>query len=148
MPGIAHTNNEHFPSRTMSTSHPDARPDPGATLPNDLTSRVFAKRWVQLGWMIFLAVMVTKVAWPLRNIVLVCMVNGVDAYQEGVRVLPGKPLKFSNGVLVPRFLDFVTGMVAFFTFALGLTLLLILALRLYERLLLRKKPALPRLDRP
>jgi len=78
--------------------------------------------------------MVRTVAWPLRNIALACWVHGWDAYsQAGLRVLPGKPTKFSNGELVPTFPDLVTGFTAFFATALGLTFLLIFALRLYER---------------
>ena len=99
-----------------------------------LESKLFSKIGFTLAWVIFLAVMVRTVAWPLRNIALVVWVNGWDAYsQAGLRVLPGKPTKFSNGEVVPTFPDLVTGFTAFFATALGLTFLLILGLRLYER---------------
>ncbi|NOS70100.1 MAG: hypothetical protein HOP33_09240 [Verrucomicrobia bacterium] len=99
-----------------------------------LESKLFSKTWVQLAWIIFLVVIIRTVAWPLRNIALVGWVYGWDAYsQDGLRVLPGKPTKFSNGELVPTFPDLVTGFTAFFATALGLTFLLIFGLRLYER---------------
>jgi hypothetical protein len=66
--------------------------------------------------------------------VLVLWVYGSRAYfQEGIRVLPGKPIKFSTGANVPLLYDLITGFAAFFIPALGLTALLIWGLRVYGR---------------
>lgn len=65
---------------------------------------------------------------------LVWWVYGKDAYfHDGIRVMPGKPIKFSTGELVPQFPDMVTGFAFFFVVVLGLSLLVIFGLRLYER---------------
>src|SRR5262245_7905159 len=53
------------------------------------------------------------VTWPLRNIALVYWVRGSSAYHEGVRVLGGKPTRFSDGPLAPNLPNFVTGLLAF-----------------------------------
>lgn len=99
-----------------------------------LESKFFSKTWFQLAWIIFLLVIIRTVSWPLRNNALVCWVYGWKAYsQDGLHVLPGKPTKFSNGELVPVGPDLVTGFTAFFITIIGLTFLLILGLRLYER---------------
>jgi hypothetical protein len=98
----------------------------------DLVSRVFENRAFTAAWIVFLFQIF--VSWPIRNALLVCWVYGSDAYfHHGVRVLPGKPIRFSNGDFAPQFADMVTGLGVFFVTALGLTLLLIFALRLYGR---------------
>jgi hypothetical protein len=100
----------------------------------DLASRVFENRAFTAGWIVFLFLFQIFVSWPLRNVLLVCWVYGSDAYfHRGMRVLPGKPMHFSNGDLAPQFADMVTGLGVFFVTVLGLTLLLFFALRLYER---------------
>jgi hypothetical protein len=99
---------------------------------NDLVSRVFNKPLFALAWVIFLAIVVTKFWW-IRNAALVCWVYGRDAYAHGIRVLPGKPTKFSNGEVAPNLPDFVTGFAFFMVVVFGLSLLLIVGLRLYER---------------
>ena len=87
-----------------------------------------------LPWLGFLSVVLLFVTWPLRNFALVCWVYGSRAYfRDGVRVLPGKPIRFSTGVEAPTVPDFVTGFGAFIITVLGLTLLLVFALRVYER---------------
>jgi len=98
-----------------------------------LESRIFSKPVFAITWIIFLAVIVRTVSWPLRNFALVCWVYGWDGYfHDGLRVLPGKPVKFSNGELATTFPDLVTGFAAFLGTVFGLTFLLILMLRLYE----------------
>ena len=55
------------------------------------------------------------VTWPLRDVALVYWLRGRAAYQEqGVRILKGKPTRFSTGELVPDLPDIVTGASAFF----------------------------------
>lgn len=72
--------------------------------------------------------------WPIHDVLLVCWVYGRDAYfQRGMRVLPGKPIRFSDGILAPQLADMVTGLGLFFASTLGLSLALFLALRFYER---------------
>jgi hypothetical protein len=105
----------------------------------DLPVRLSENFYFQVSWLIFLGLMITFVGWPIRNIVLVWWVYGTDAYfHEGVRVLKGKPIRFSNGELAPTLPDFVTGFGAFFVTTVGLTVLLIFVLRLYEGCFPRK----------
>ncbi|MGE5055963.1 MAG: hypothetical protein ACM3WP_17525 [Acidobacteriota bacterium] len=102
--------------------------------PPGLAERVFENRHFQLGWVLFLAAFVIFIAWPIRNAVLVCWVYGTAAYfRDGIRVLPGKPIRFSNGVLAPELPDMVTGLGIFLITTIGLSVALFLALRLYER---------------
>src|SRR4051794_7525672 len=97
-----------------------------------LVSQAFGNTWFATGWALFLCFM-TAILWPLRNALLVCWVHGRDAYfRDGLRVLPGKPIRFTNGELVPDWPDFVTGAALFLTVTFSLTALLILLLRAYE----------------
>jgi hypothetical protein len=109
----------------------------------DLATRTFATPSFAILWAIFLGGILMFVAWPIRNIALVCWIYGRDGYfQQGIRVLPGKPITFSDGALVPLLPDLITGF-AFFTAVGGLSLLAILALRLYERHLGRRATPAP-----
>ena len=102
---------------------------------------MFSKTWFGLIWVTSLAIILTKFWW-IRDAVLVCWVYGRDAYfLGGLRVLPGKPIRFSNGELAPMGPDMLTGCGYFLIGALGTTLLLIFALRLYERRRLSRKAA-------
>ena len=99
----------------------------------NLPVRMLNKPGFALGWIVFLAV-ILKQFWWVRDVFLVWWVYGRDAYfREGVRVLPGKPIKFSNGQPAPAFQEFVTGSAFFFVVVFGLTAILIAALLLYER---------------
>jgi hypothetical protein len=110
--------------------------------PRDLATRMFAKPAFTISWMAFLGILVTFVSWPVRNIALVCWVYGSQAYfHDGIRVLPGKPVRFTNGVEAPTLPDLVTGFGAFIITVFGLTMLLIFALRFYERHFDRRNPA-------
>ncbi len=101
----------------------------------NLATRVFAKPYFAIPWAAFLFGVALFVGWPLRNVALVFWVYGSDGYfGKGIRVLPGKPIRFSNGEMAPFVPDLVTGFGAFIITAGGLTLLAILALRLYERI--------------
>ena len=100
----------------------------------DLATRIFAKPYFAISWVAFLSGMFLLVSWPMRNIALVCWVYGSNGYfRRGIRVLSGKPIRFSDGELVPILPDLVTGFGAFFITVGGVTLLAILALRFYER---------------
>jgi len=106
--------------------------------PDDLSTHVLSG-WFGGVWVIFLAVIVTKFWW-VRNIALVCWVYGREAYfHGGIRVLPGKPTRFSTGEPVPQLPDIVTGFSYFIVVALGLSLLLIFGLRAYERYQKKRK---------
>lgn len=100
----------------------------------DLATKMFAKPYFAIPWVAFLGGVVLFVGWPIRNIALVCWVYGSDGYfHKGIRVLTGKPVRFSDGALAPVVPDLITGFGAFFITIGGLTVLAILALRLYER---------------
>jgi hypothetical protein len=99
-----------------------------------LDHRILKHTPFALAWAAILFAVIVFVAWPLRNMVLVLWTYGSRAYfEEGVRVLPGKPYKFSTGVEVSLLQDLVTGFAAFLIPAVGLTALLILWLQMYER---------------
>ncbi|HKV82380.1 MAG TPA: hypothetical protein VJP02_29805 [Candidatus Sulfotelmatobacter sp.] len=106
----------------------------------DLASRVFSNKAFELGWLIFLAVLVTFVTFPIQRVLLVWWAYGKDAYyQQGIRVIPRKPLRFSDGVLVPQTLEIITGAGMFLVTFFALTLGLFYGLRLYEHYLRRNK---------
>ncbi len=100
--------------------------------------RVFARRpfggiGFNLSWMAF-CMFLTFLCWPLRNFVLVCWVYGSHAYfQEGIRVLNGKPTRFSNGELALPLPDMVTGLGVFLVATSGSRMLVIFLARYYER---------------
>lgn len=102
-----------------------------SAIPENLPARLFAKRWFAGSWAVFLAIVVTS-CWHLRDPVLVRLMYGRAAQIRGVGILPGKPLRFTTGELVPQWLDAVTGFGFFFAVTAGLSLLLILGLFLYE----------------
>ena len=105
-----------------------------------LDERLFKRAEFILPWFAFLILVLLFVSWPIRNIALVCWVYGSQAYfHDGIRVLPGKPIKFSNGVEAPMLPDLVTGFGAFVITVFGLTILLIFLLRFYERIVKNRK---------
>lgn len=70
---------------------------------------------IVIAWISVLVALVTFVGWPIRNIALVCWIYGSKYYfVYGIRVVPGKPVRFSNGELVPKFADVITGLGAIF----------------------------------
>lgn len=108
--------------------------NPGREQRRDLATRLFAKPYFAISWVVFLGGIFLFVGWPLRNIALVFWVYGSDGYfYKGIRVLSGKPVRFSDGALVPLLPDLITGFGAFFIIVGGLTLLAIFTLRFYER---------------
>jgi hypothetical protein len=107
--------------------------------PQDLASRVFKNRTFQAGWAVCL-LLFAMVSWPIRNAFLVLWVYGIDGYfRKGIRVLPGKPIRFSDRSPAPVLQDMVTGFGIFFLTTLVLTLALIFALRFYERRSARRR---------
>jgi len=100
----------------------------------DLATRVFERRAFSLVWVTFLFVLMIRIFRPVQTFLLVCWVYGRDGYfQKGIRLLDGKPPRFSDGSRVPTYLDALTGFLTFLPIVFGLSLLLILFLRLYER---------------
>ena len=107
----------------------------------DLASRVFDNPRFILPWMLFLLLVFIFVSIPIRNILLVFWVFGREGYiHQGIRVLPGKPIRFSDGVRVPQELDILTGFGMFMVTMFGVTAALFFALRLYERLFANPQP--------
>jgi len=101
---------------------------------DDTAERLFRNPVLTISWVVLLVVFFMYVGWPLRNFFLVCWVYGSDAYfQQGIRVLKGKPVRFSNGELAPAIPDMVTGFGTFFITVLGPTLLLVALARFYQR---------------
>ena len=100
----------------------------------DLASRTFENKLFQLIWAVSLMAVVTFVSFPIQRVLLVWLVYGRQAYSKHlVYVVPRKPLRFSDGVLVPQHLDILTGAGMFVVTVFGLTLALFFGLRLYER---------------
>jgi hypothetical protein len=103
----------------------------------DTQSKTLAARFFERYasyWLLFLLVVVLFVSWPIRNILLVWWVRGLDAYfSDGIRVLSGKPTRFSDGELVATLPDLVTGFGMFGVTVFGLSMLLLGALNSYER---------------
>jgi hypothetical protein len=104
------------------------------TMPKkDLASRVFNNVYFGIVWALFLAV-VLRLVWPLRDALLICWVYGRNAYfQQGIRVVKEKPTIFSNGARAPDLPNLVTGFGVFLITVLGLSMLLVLVLRVYEK---------------
>jgi hypothetical protein len=98
-----------------------------------LPHRIFGSLWFQIPWILFLAFLVMRLWW-IRDAALVSWVYGSDAYRDGVRVLPGKPIRFSTGELAPVWPDMVTGFGFFALVVFGLSGALFLSLSLYCRL--------------
>lgn len=100
----------------------------------DLANRVFGNTKFQLAWVLWLGLIFVCVGIPLQRFLVVCWVRGLDAYlTHHIRVLPGKPVKFSDGQSVPSLPDAVTGFAVLLVVALGLSLLMFHGLRFYER---------------
>jgi hypothetical protein len=100
----------------------------------DLASGVFDNPKFILPWMLFLMLVFIFVSIPIQQFLLVLWVYGREGYfHQGIRVLPGKPIRFSDGVRVPQELDILTGFGMFIVTIFGLTIALFFALRLYDR---------------
>jgi len=100
---------------------------------DDFAMRVLRHPGFAIPWSFFLFFLVIRLWW-IRDAALVCWVHGSDAYfVNGVRVLPGKPIRFTTGELAPLIPDMITGFVFFLVTAGGLTALLVLVLRIWDR---------------
>ncbi len=107
-------------------SQPDANAE-------DLGTRTFNGPFA-IVWALFLFLLVGMVGVPLRNALLVCWVRGADAYlHHGIRVLKGRPLKFSDGAIVPRLPAVLLFFAVFAVVVFGLSFLLLFALRSYDK---------------
>lgn len=106
------------------------RPVPEA---EDLGTRTFNGPFA-IAWAVFLFALFGFVGMPLRNALLVCWVRGADAFlHQGIRVLRGRPLAFSDGMAVPTLPATVTFVGVFIAIVFGLSFLLLFGLRFYER---------------
>ena len=102
--------------------------------PTDLASRLFENTKFQLAWVLWLCLVFEFVGVPFQRFLVVCWVRGLDAYlTQHMRVLPGTPVKFSDGQSVPSFPNALTGFAVFLVVVFGLSLLMFHGLRLYER---------------
>jgi hypothetical protein len=107
----------------------------------DLASRTFQNRAFQVFWALFLFLVAIPMSWPVRNALLVIWVHGTNAYfQQGLRVLPGKPIRFSDGSYPPVLPDMVTGFGVFFLATFGLSLAMIALLHAFDRQSRAKTP--------
>lgn len=96
-----------------------------------------------LFWGVSTFVIVLKFWW-VRNIALVIWVFGPNAYfHDGVRVLYGKPVRFSTGELAPQFPDMITGLGYFLIVALSWTILVNLVRGAYQRYRKNKRNSQP-----
>jgi hypothetical protein len=101
----------------------------------DLASRVFDNPKFILSWMLFVTLIFIFVSIPIQQFLLVLWVYGKEGYfHQGIRVLPGKPIRFSDGVRVPQELDILTGFGMFMVTTFGLTAALFFSLRSFDRL--------------
>jgi len=106
----------------------------------DLGTRAFNGPFA-IVWALFLFLLFGLVGVRLANALLVCWVRGIDAYlHQGIRVLKGRPLRFSDGVSVPGLPEAVTGFAVFVVTVFGLSFLLLCILRSYEKYFRNRKP--------
>jgi len=118
----------------MKMAYPESGTPSFTTKPTDLASRVFNHPNFAPAWICFLLLLLVFVSFPIQKILLVLWAYGREGYfHQGIRVLPGKPVRFSNGTLVPQEMDMATGFGMFALTVFGLSFALFFALRLYER---------------
>jgi hypothetical protein len=87
-------------------------------------------------WALFLFVSLRFVFEPVQTFLLVCWTYGRDGYfHRGIRLMPIKPPRFTDGNLVPTYMDFLTGMATFILTTSALTALFILFARLWDKYL-------------
>ena len=111
----------------MNASAPQHRP-------KNFIQRIWAHVPAELPWLVLMGVAMTYIAFPIQRVLLVLWVRGYDAYvHQGIRVLKGKPARFSDGQLVPDFPDFVLAMAMFFIVGIGVTGLYLIFLNRFER---------------
>lgn len=107
----------------------------------DLGTRVFNGPFA-IFWALFLFFFVGFVGTRIANALIVCWVRGSDAYlHQGIRVLKGRPLQFSDGMAVPALQEAVAFFGMFIVIVGGLSFLLIYILRFYEKHFQKKSDA-------
>jgi hypothetical protein len=82
--------------------------------------------------------LVHTAAWPLRDIALVYWVRGRAAYDAGIRVLQGKPTRFSDGQIAPDLPDFITGLLTFVVAIFSAVVISWFFFRVYEKIYSRR----------
>jgi hypothetical protein len=119
----------------MRMTYPRSASEDGQTTkPTDLAGRVFNNPNFVFAWIFSLLLLMIFVSIPIQRVLLVFWVYGREGYfHQGIRVLPGKPIRFSDGVRVPQE-DILTGAGMFAVTTFGLSFALFLVLRVYERL--------------
>ena len=100
-----------------------------------LSERVFDYWFVTLPWILFVGAVFVFVGMPFARMLVVCCLKGTDAYfHEGIGIPKSKhPLHFTDGSIVPELPYFVANFAVFIAMVGGLSLLLIHALRRYEK---------------
>jgi hypothetical protein len=100
-----------------------------------LSETVFEKNRVTLPWIVFVGALFVFIGMPFAKALVVCWVKGWDAYfREGIRIPKGKhPLHFTDGSIVPELPYALANFAVFFSIVGGLSVLLLYALRVYER---------------
>lgn len=87
-----------------------------------------------LAWVVANLVILLVVAGRIQTFMLVCWAYGSDAYfRRGIRLVAVKPPRFTNGDLVPRYMDAVTGMATFVLIVSSVTVLVVFCKWYYER---------------
>jgi len=115
-----------------------------AATPTDLAYRAFNNPKFVFAWILSLLLILIFVSFPIQRVILIFWVYGREGFNHGIRVLPGKPIRFSDGVRVPRELDILTGFGVFWLTTFGLSLGLYLALRLYHHVFGQPQASDPR----
>jgi hypothetical protein len=95
----------------------------------------FAKLWanprISIPWTLVIFLANITIGVSLQQMLVVLWVKGFDAYfSKSVRVLPIKPAKFSDGMLVPTAPDAIFGLAVFITLSVALAGVLVLIARL------------------
>jgi hypothetical protein len=99
-----------------------------------LTARAFNNVPFMIGWTVFLSLLYGTVGLPVQRALVVLWIRGSDAYfHHGIRELRGHPIRFSDGEPVPYLPHAVTGLAVGLVIFLGLSLLMMVVLRFYER---------------
>jgi hypothetical protein len=102
----------------------------------------FAKLWanprISIPWTVVMFLVNITIGVSLQQMLVVLWVKGFDAYfSKGVRVLPIKPAKFSDGMLVPMAPDAIFGLAVFITLSVALAAILVLIARLARSVMRR-----------
>lgn len=85
-------------------------------------------------WPVATFVILIFVWRPVQTFMLVCWTYGSEGYfRKGIRLLPVKPPRFTDGSLVPQYLDIITGMMTFLLVGAGVAALFVIGLWCYQR---------------